>query len=58
MHPVPTPMSSPQSSHSCQGEVITVVAALAAATTSRARVTVRRTPQRSITAAANGAMQP
>ena len=42
MAPVPVPTTRPQSSHRCQGLVITVVAALAAPTRSRAEATTRR----------------
>ncbi len=56
--PVPMPMSTPQSSQSCHAEVITVVAALDRPTTTSATATVRRTPNRSMKAAANGAVSP
>ncbi len=56
--PVPMPMSRPQSSQSCHGAVITVVRPLATPTTTSELATVRRTPHRSITAAANGAVRP
>ncbi len=56
--PVPTPMNTPHSSQSCHGRVITVVRPLATPTTTRAMATVRRTPKRSMKAAANGAMRP
>ena len=56
--PVPTPMSTPQSTHSCHGSVMKIVRPLARPTTTSAAVTVRRTPQRSMTAAANGAVSP
>jgi hypothetical protein len=56
--PVPTPMSSPHSSQSCHGSVMSIVSPLAAPTTTSAHITVRRTPQRSMTAAANGAVRP
>ena len=51
-------MNTPQSSHSCHGLVITVVRPLATPTTTSAMATVRRTPKRSMKAAANGAMRP
>ena len=56
--PVPMPMNTPQSTHSCHGSVMSVVRPLATPTTTSAAVTVRRTPQRSMTAAANGAVSP
>ena len=56
--PVPMPMNTPQSSHSCHGCVISRVSALATPTTTSAVATVRRTPKRSMNAAANGAMRP
>ena len=56
--PVPMPMNTPQSSHSCHGWVISVVRPLATPTTTRAVATVRRTPKRSMNAAANGAVRP
>ena len=58
MAPVPTPMNTPQSTQSCHGAVITVVSPLATPTTTSAVVTVRRTPHRSIAAAAKGALMP
>jgi hypothetical protein len=56
--PVPTPTSTPHSSTSCQVEVMNTVRPLPAATTSSAAVTTRRMPNRSISAAANGAVSP
>ena len=56
--PVPMPMNTPQSSHSCHGCVIRVVRPLATPTTTSAVATVRRTPKRSMKAAANGAVSP
>jgi hypothetical protein len=51
-------MNTPQSTQSCHGAVITVVSPLATPTTTSAVVTVRRTPHRSIAAAAKGALMP
>ena len=56
--PVPMPMQTPHSSQSCHGCVIRVVSPLATPTTTRAAATVRRTPKRSMKAAANGAVSP
>ena len=58
MAPVPMPMTKPQSSQSCHGAVMKVVARLASPTRSRDSVTTRRGPKRSITAAAKGAARP
>ena len=56
--PVPIPTAKPQSSHSCQAAVITRVSPDPSATSSRATATTRRRPNRSIRAAANGAVSP
>ena len=56
--PVPTPTANPHSSQSCQGLVITRVRPEPSATRSSAAATTRRTPKRSIRAAANGAVSP
>ena len=56
--PVPMPTANPHSSHSCQGLVITSVRPEPSATSSSATATTRRTPNRSIRAAANGAVSP
>ena len=56
--PVPAPMATPQSSHSCHADVISVVSPLAIPTTARAMATTRRMPNRSISAAAKGAVRP
>ena len=56
--PVPAPTTTPQSSTSCQGAVIRVVKATPAATTASDTRIVRRTPSRSISAAANGPISP
>jgi hypothetical protein len=58
MAPVPTPTARPHSSHSCHGAVITVVSPEPAATSTRAATTTRRMPNRSISAAAKGAVTP
>ena len=58
MDPVPAPMATPQSSHSCQAAVMKVVRALAVPTRAREIATTRRMPNRSISAAANGAVSP
>ena len=56
--PVPIPTANPHSSHSCQAWVITRVSPAPAATRTRLAATTRRTPKRSISAAANGAVRP
>ena len=56
--PVPTPTAKPQSSQSCQAEVMTRVRPEPAATSSSAAATTRRRPNLSIRAAANGAVSP
>ena len=56
--PVPTPTAKPQSSHSCQAEVITRVRPEPSATRASEAAATRRTPNRSISAAANGAVRP
>ena len=56
--PAPTPTNTPQSSQSCHGAVMTVVSPLPMATRTSARQTTRRRPNRSISAAANGAVSP
>ena len=56
--PVPMPTAKPHSSHSCHGLVITRVRPLPTATRASEAATTRRTPNRSISAAANGAVRP
>ena len=58
IEPVPSPISTPQVSTSCQPEVTKMVSPLPAATSSRAKLVTWRTPKRSISAAANGAISP
>ena len=58
IEPVPTPISSPQVSISCQPSRTRTVSPLPAATSSRATLVTRRMPKRSIRAAANGAITP
>ena len=52
------PTAKPHSTHSCQGEVITRVRPEPTATSVSDAATTRRTPKRSIRAAANGAVRP
>ena len=56
--PVPAPTSTPHSSISCHSACMRVEAATEAASSSSAPSTTRRSPQRSITAAANGPINP
>lgn len=56
--PVPTPTKTPHNSHNCQAEVITMVSALPEPTTKSASATTLRMPNRSMMAAANGAVRP
>ena len=56
--PVPMPTSSPQHSSSCQLAVMNTVNPLPAATSSSATVTTGRMPKRSMSAAANGDINP
>ena len=56
--PVPVPTSTPQSSIRCHSVRITVVSATEIASNATAARTTRRSPQRSITDAANGPMRP
>ena len=56
--PVPMPTAKPHSSHSCQAEVITSVSPEPTATSASDAAATRRTPNRSISAAANGAVRP
>ena len=58
MDPAPAPISSPQVINSCQPNWTKIVKPLPAATSARATVTTRRIPNRSISAAANGAITP
>lgn len=57
-NPTPTPTNSPHIRMSCQGSRISAVEATPAATSASAHTTERRTPNFSMTAAANGPMQP
>lgn len=56
--PVPTPTSTPHSSTSCQLAVIKVLTAEPVAISSSDTVSTGRTPNRSMSAAANGAVSP
>ena len=56
--PVPMPTAKPHSSHSCHALVIASVSPDPTATSARAAATTRRTPKRSISAAAKGAVRP
>ena len=56
--PPPSPATSPHSTVSCQVAVISGVAAAPATIRAREASTVRRTPQRSITATAKGPIRP
>ena len=56
--PVPSPTMTPHSRTSCHDAVMNTVSPLPAATMSSAIDTTRRTPKRSISAAANGAVIP
>ncbi len=58
MTPVPSPTTTPHSNTSCHAWRIAGDSATAAAVTASASVIVRRTPKRSITAAANGPTSP
>ena len=58
IEPVPRPISSPQVIINCQPWVITMVSPLPAATRIKARLVTKRIPNRSISAAANGAINP
>ena len=58
IEPVPSPTMTPHSITSCHDAVMNTVSPLPAATISSAIDTTRRTPKRSISAAANGAVIP
>ncbi|PSK63743.1 hypothetical protein B0E53_04329 [Micromonospora sp. MH33] len=58
IEPVPSPTSTPQQRINCQLAVIPTVSALPSATSTSAPATTRRMPNRSISAAANGAVSP
>ena len=58
IEPVPTPTSTPHSSTSCQLAVIVTLSADPVAISSSAADSTGRTPNRSIKAAANGAVSP
>ena len=58
MKPVDRPTTTPHSRISCQEFCIAGLNATAAPVAARAKVIVRRTPKRSITAAANGPISP
>ena len=58
IEPVPSPTRTPQHSTSCQLAVMNTVSPLPAATTVSAQATTRRIPNRSMRAAANGAVSP
>ncbi len=56
--PLPVPTTTPQSSMSCHGRVMKTVNPTPAARKQSAAASVRRTPTRSMTAAANGPISP
>ncbi len=56
--PLPSPTSRPQVSTSCQGVVMSDVAATLADSNASAAITTRRTPKYCISAAANGPISP
>src|SRR5207248_3131596 len=58
IEPVPSPTRTPQHRTSCQLAFMNTVSPLPAATSSNAEETTLRIPQRSISAAANGAVSP
>ena len=58
IEPVPSPISRPQVSASCQPWLTKMVSPLPAATRTRAKQVTWRMPKRSISAAANGAIRP
>jgi hypothetical protein len=58
IEPVPRPISTPQVIINCQPWVITMLSPLPAATNTRAMLVTQRIPNRSISAAANGAINP
>lgn len=58
IEPLPRPTSTPQDRTSCQLAVMKTVSPAPAAITVRATATTRRIPNRSISAAANGAVSP
>ena len=58
IEPVPTPTSTPHSSTSCQLAVMKTLSADPAAMSINAAASTGRTPNRSIRAAANGAVRP
>src|SRR5215217_6319032 len=58
IEPVPTPTSTPHNSTNCQLDVIVTLSAEPAAMSTRAADSTGRTPNRSINAAANGAVRP
>src|SRR6478752_1516921 len=58
IEPAPTPTSTPQHSTSCQAAVMKTVSPLPSATITSAKVTTGRIPKRSISAAANGEINP
>jgi hypothetical protein len=57
-HPVAAPITTPQSSVSCQSALMPMVAAVPRATAASAAATTRRTPKRSMRAAEKGAISP
>ncbi len=58
IEPLPRPTSTPQQSTSCHGWVISTVSPEPVAISSSAQTVTSRTPKRSISAAANGAVSP
>ncbi len=58
IEPLPRPTNTPQHSTSCQGSRISMVRPDPTEMVSSAQTTINRTPNRSISAAANGAVRP
>ncbi len=58
IEPLPSPTNTPQHSTSCQGSRISMVRPEPTEMVSSAQTTISRTPNRSISAAANGAVRP
>lgn len=58
IEPLPRPTNTPQHSTSCQGSRISMVRPEPTEMVSSAQTTISRTPNRSISAAANGAVRP
>ena len=58
IEPVPSPISTPHDSTNCQPAVTNTVSPLPSATSTSAVLVTNRMPNRSINAAANGAVRP